>query len=394
MSQPSLPESADVVVVGGGIMGTSAAYFLAAAGAADVLLLERDRIASGSTGDSSAILRHHYGPHEIYSRMARRSHAFYRSFEDRTGEPLAYDRSPMVQFATDDTHRHVQAGYDVLQTLDIPVTRYETDDLPTAYPPIDTEPFDFAVSDDDAGYADGTDAATGFARAARREGATVRTGVGAEDVLTESGAVTGVETDAGTVECDAVVGAAGPWTGEFVAGLGVDIPLETTREQVLLLDPPASVATEDLPTSGANDGWYLRPDFGDGVLLATHHTDETVDPDRYDETPDEAVILDLLEGLEGFVPGLADAGIKGQYCGVYTTTPDRDFVIDQVGPSGCFVACGFSGHGFKHGPIVGQILRDLVLDGETDLVDVEYFSLDRFDDDPSGHADPDAEPVT
>jgi len=378
MSLQELPERTDVVVVGGGIMGTSATYFLAAETDLDVLLVERDQIASGSTGDSSAILRHHYGDQEIYSRMAWWSHAFYREFERRLDEEIAYDEAPMVRFATAGNREEVAAGQEVLEELDIPVTRYDAGELPEQYPMIETDGFEFAVSDDDAGYSDGTDVAGGFARAAQQHGASVVTGVSVEDVTTGADSVVGVETEDGPVECDRIVVTAGPWTTEFVEQFGVDIPITTTREQVLLLDPPAGFQADQIPTSGPTGGWYVRPDFGDGVLLATHHTDEAVDPDHYRDRPDQETILHLLDELEEFVPDLVDAEIKGQYCGVYSTTPDHDFVIDQVGPEGCYVGCGFSGHGFKHGPIVGRILADLVTTGDTDLVDIEHFSLDRF----------------
>jgi glycine/D-amino acid oxidase-like deaminating enzyme len=99
-------------------------------------------------------------------------------------------------------------------------------------------------------------------------------------------------------------------------------------------------------------------------------------------------MLELVEELAEVIPELQDAAVKGRYCGVYSTTPDHDFVIDEVGPANCYLACGFSGHGFKHGPAVGKMLADLVERGETDLVDAEFFSLDRFDDDPTGHGLP------
>jgi len=383
-----------VVVVGGGIMGTSAAYFLATETDRDVLLVEQNEIASGSTGDSSAILRHHYGPKEIYARTAWWSHRFYREFHERTGEHLAHADSPLVRFGVDGTPagEYADAGADVLASLDVPVTRYGADELDEQYPMLELEGIDFAVSDDAAGYSDGTDAAGGFARAAQDAGATVVTGVAVEDVAVEDDAVAGVETSDGTVAAETVVVAAGPWTPRLMDRLGVDVPLERTREQILVLEPPESFAEaypDLVPTSGAPGGdWYMRADFGGGVLLATHHTDETVDPDRYDGTPDQETILDLLDELEAFAPELADARIKGQYCGVYTTTPDQDFVVDSVGPDGCFVACGFSGHGFKHGPAIGRILTDLVTTGDTDLVDVDYFSLDRFEGDATGHGGP------
>jgi len=393
MDEP-LPERTDVVVVGGGVMGTSAAYFLAAESDLDVALLEKQAIASGSTGDSSAILRHHYGPQRIYTELAKWSLAFYREFEERTGGPLALAANPLVRFAAEGTPaaEYAQAGYEVLADLDVPVSRHEADSFDERYPMLDLTGLDFGVSDDTAGYSDGTDAAGGFARAAARLGATVVSGVEVTDVLVEDDAVAGVETSEGTVACEHVVLAAGPWTPRLAALVGLDVPITPTREQVVVLDPPADYVERfpDLtPTTKLRGGkWYVRPDFGAGVLVATHHTGEVVDPDRYDDSPDEETLLALIEGLVETIPELDEAGIKGQYCGVYSTTPDHDFVIDQAGPAGCYLACGFSGHGFKNAPAVGRMLRDLVVDGETDIVDASYFSLDRFDENPEGHGLP------
>jgi len=394
-TRPDLPDRTDVVVVGGGIMGAATAYFLAADGDRDVTLVERDNIAAGSTGDSSAILRHHYGDDAIYTAMAHWSHEFFREFEARTGQPIAHADSPLVRFGEDGSEvgDYAVAGHDVLEAHDIPVSRYESDELAGQYPMYDgLDRFDFAVSDDSAAYSDGTDAANGFARAAADAGATVITGVGAESIAVEDGGVVGVDTEDGRVDCADVVVAAGPWTPELAADVGVDVPITPTREQVVILDPPEEYAEsfpELTPTTSMPGGeWYLRPDFGGNVLVATHYLTEETDPDRYDDTPDEATLLELTDLVTETIPGLAEASVRGRYCGVYSTTPDHDFVLDDAGPAGCYLACGFSGHGFKHGPAVGRIMRDLVVDGDTDLVDVDYFALDRFDDDPEGHGMP------
>ncbi|MFB6184227.1 MAG: NAD(P)/FAD-dependent oxidoreductase [Haloarculaceae archaeon] len=395
MSLVSLPDEADVVVVGGGIMGTSTAFFLTRRTERDVVLIERDEIASGSSGDSSAIVRHHYGPQRIYSELAKWSHDFYRSFEAETGERIAYAPNPMIRLGpTDsDAEDYARAGYDVLESLDLPASWYEGDELDEQYPMLALDDVDFAVSDDDSGYSDGTDVAGGFARAAQQQGATVVTGVAVEDVAVEDDAVTAVRTTDGTVETDDVVLAAGPWTPRIAETVGLDVPIVPTREQVVVLDPPSTYVDEYpdlLPSAGAPGGdWYIRPDFGDGILVATHHTGEEVDPDHYDERPDRETVLELSERLQSFVPELDDARVRGQYCGVYSTTPDHDFIVDQAGPEGCYIGCGFSGHGFKHAPGVGRMLADLVVDGDTDVVDVEFFSYDRFEDDPAGHGRPD-----
>ena len=392
--EPELPDQADVAVVGGGIAGTSSAFFLAERSDLSVLLLERDAIASGSTGDSSAIIRHHYGPKEIYAEMAAWSHEFYQRFEERTGQPLAYRPNPLVRLGIEGeaSGEYAQRGYETLSALDIPVSRLDREELRAEFPMLSLSEVDFGVCDETAAYSDAADAAMGFARAARERGATVVTGTGVTGIETDRGAVDAVRTEQGRVETDAVLAAAGPWTDRLLDGLGVDVPLAPSREQVLLLSPSEAFRENHpagLPTTGPPGAdWYARGDFGDGVLIATHHSPNETDPDAYSDSPDETVKLQLIEELTDFCPALEAAGLRGGYCGVYSNTPDYDFVLDQVGPTGCYVACGFSGHGFKHGPGVGRILSDLLLDGETDLVDAGYFSLDRFEGDSRGHGSP------
>lgn len=387
---PTLPDESDVVVVGGGVIGTSVGYFLATETEYNVTLVERDAIAAGSTGDSSAIVRHHYGEREIYTRMARWSHEFYRRFEETVEEPIAHEENPRVVFAAEgsDDDAYATAGQEILEEQDIPVRRYERDEFDDSFPMLDLDAFDFGVADETAGYSDGTDVATGFARAMGEAGATVVTGTAVTGIAVDDGCTSGVHTDDGTVDCDRVVVAAGPWTARLMTDLGVELPLVTEREQVVLLDPPEGFLDEfpeNVPTAGLPGGYYMRPEFGGSVLVATHHSDDEVDPDSYDDQPDEETLLDLYERVAEFVPALRDAGVQGGYSGVYTNTPDHDFIVDECGPDGCFVACGFSGHGFKHAPAVGRLVTDLVTDADSPLVDVDYFSLSRFTEAETGH---------
>ncbi len=379
-----MPRETHSIVVGGGIMGTATAYFLATRTNHTVTLVEKDNIAAGSTGDSSAIIRHHYGEKRHYSILAEWSHQFYRSFEDTLDEPLAYEPNPVVRFAVDDAEsaQYAMAGYEVLSDLGIPVSRVEREQFEEAYPMLDLSGVDFGVSDDTAAYSDGTDAATGFANAARRAGATISTQCGVTDVNVTAGAISGVETTDGQLSCDNLIVAAGPWTPQLAASLNVEIPVTPTREQVIILELPDSYQetySKNPPTSSLpNTDWYLRPDGNARLLIATHALSDDVDPETYDRSPDQDTILELADALRDYIPGLSDAEISGQYCGVYSTTPDRDFILDAAGPKGCYFACGFSGHGFKHGPGVGRVMTDLVTDGQTNLVDTTPFSLGRF----------------
>lgn len=388
---PDLPTETDVVVVGGGVIGASIAYFLTTETDREVTVVEKQSIGAGSTGDSSAIIRHHYGEKEIYTRMAKWSHQFYRRFESEVGEPIAYEKSRRVTFAEEDTETadYAESGHEILESLDIPVSRYEEPELSAEFPMFSLDEFDFAVSDDTAAYSDGTDVASGFARAVQNRGGTVVTGVTVKGFEVNGDSVVGVKTDDGAVSCSEVVIAAGPWTPRLMDQLGVSVPVTPSRERVIILDPSESYleeyASELVPTAGLPGGYYVRSEFGDGVLIATHHSGERCDPDHYKNIPDEETLLELHGTLSEYIPDLGDAGVQGRYSGVYANTPDHDFIIDQCGPDGCYVACGFSGHGFKQAPAVGKLVTDLVADGESDVADLEFFSLSRFEDDEHGH---------
>lgn len=387
---PELPETTDITIIGGGVIGASIAYFLTTQTDRDVTLVEKDSIGSGSTGDSSAIIRHHYGDQEIYTKMAWWSHQFYRDFESKLDEPIAYEQNPRVVFAEEgsDDAEYADDGYDVLSQHGIPVTRYEREEFGKQYPMLDLDEFDFAVSDETAAYSDGTDVASGFARAAGAGGATIVTGTAVEGFEIEDESITAVETDEGGVSCNDVVLAAGPWTNRLAAQLDVELPVTPSRERVVILEPTEEFLEKypnGVPTAGLPGGYYIRSEFGGGVLIATHHSGEECDPDQYDNLPSEDTLLELHDTLSEYVPELENAGIQGRYSGVYSNTPDHDFILDRCGPEGCYVAAGFSGHGFKQAPAVGRLMADLVSAGESDLVDVEYFSLSRFDSHEDGH---------
>jgi glycine/D-amino acid oxidase-like deaminating enzyme len=383
--ESTLPEETDVLIVGGGIIGTSTAFHLADRTEYDITLVEKDNIAAGATGDSSAILRHHYYDRDLYSRMAWEGHQFYRNFEEETGKEIAIADQPFVRFGKSgtDVGERIAAGHDVMTEHDIPATKYEADELAEQYPLFEFgDEFDFAVSDDAAGYSDGTDAATGFAAAARNRGATITTGVSVESIDTEDGAVVGALTDEGRIECDRIVIAAGAWSSFLAETVGVDLPVTPTREQVLLLDPAEAVSDEELasiPTTGSGmEEWYFRPDFGGKIYMGTHSQSEECDPRTFDRTADEEKILDAVDFFSSVVPELDGAKLIGSFAGIYTTTPDDEFIIDQVGPDGCYALIG-AGHAFKHGPVIGRLATDLIVDGESEWFDLSRFSLDRFD---------------
>lgn len=388
---PDVPDETDILVIGGGIIGTATAFALSRRTDVDITLVDKNNVAAGATGDSSAILRHVYGTRSLYTTMAWMGHEFYRNFESETGYKLQTPDQPLIQWGGE-AIEHTEspmASYETLQSLGYPTTRYEADELPDRFPLFEfRDDVEFAISDDDAGYTDGTDAATGLAKAAADNGARIVTGVTVESIVTTGESVSGVDTTEEFVACETVVVAAGPWSHTVVATADVDIPVTPGREQVLLLEPPADLSDEafaTIPTTGWSsdnpDGvwWYFRGDFGDTIYMATHARVDPVDPDAYRRRPDHSRKVEAFEILDEFAPKLADSDIVGEYCGVYANTPDQGFIIDQVGPDGLYGIVG-AGHAFKHGPVIGQLAADLVVEGESDLFDLSHFTVDRFED--------------
>jgi glycine/D-amino acid oxidase-like deaminating enzyme len=388
---PSAPDETDILIVGGGIIGTATAFALSSRTGRAITLVEKDQIAAGATGDSSAILRHVYGDRTVYSRMAWLGHQFYRRFEAETGYELKTPDQRLILWGGEDVE-HTEPpdhSYETLRELGYPTTRYEGEELPDEFPlfEFDNE-IEYAVSDDAAGYTEGTTAANGFAKAAADNGADIVTGVDVDSIATDDGAVTGVETDEGFIGCQELVVAAGAWTHKLLATADVDVPVSPGREQVLLLDPPASLTEaefESLPTTGRGsdrpDGtwWYFRADFGRSIYMGSHGRTELADPDHYRRNPDESRKLEAGNILDEFAPKLADSRLAGGFAGIYANTPDQGFIIDQVGPRGIYALIG-AGHAFKHAPVIGQLAADLLLEGESELFDLGAFSVDRFDD--------------
>lgn len=393
---PSLPDTTDVVVIGGGVMGTSIAFYLATQSDRDVVVVEKDNVAAGSTGDSSSNIRHNYGDRRIYTEMVWWSQDVYRNFEEHTGRPMAYVNCKRVRWGKNDSPEgdFIMAGHEVMKSLGIPTRRVEKDNLEEEFPMFDdVDRFDFAITEEATAYGDATDAANGFAAAATDNGATLVTGTEVTGFDVRNDEIVGVETEEKTVSCNEVIVAAGPWTPQLGERVDVNIPITPSREEVLILDPPEDFKKsylDTLPMTRFYGGeWYMRPDFGDGVLLGTHpFAYEAVDPDSYSNIPDEETILQFVDLMEENISGLVESDIRSKYCGIYSTSPDHDYIIDQAGPDGCYFVTGFSGHGFKHAPAIGKMMRDYLVDGDTDLVDIDFFSLDRFADDSEGYGRP------
>ncbi|MCH7740510.1 MAG: FAD-binding oxidoreductase [Chloroflexi bacterium] len=376
-----MPEkTADVIVVGGGVMGCSTLYYLAQMGVTNTLLLERDTLGSGSTGRSAAILRSHYS-NEVTTRMAIEGHRVISNFEDEIGEPGGFVKTGYFFLASEEQAEPLRRNVALGRSLGLNTEALE----PAAALELLPDGFNLdgiaaIASEPDSGYADSSAVTNGFASAARRAGATIKLGVEVTGILTGKGRVTGVQTTDGPLHASAVVLVAGPWSAELLMSVGAPVPLSYVRHQVVQLRRSLQ-RYPTLPTvADAPGGYSFRPDSGDVTLVTIK--EDPADRETYNRSVDAEVAQMALEVMAHRLPGFEEAGWDGGWSGLFTVTPDWHPVIDRVpGVEGLVCGVGFSGHGFKLSPAIGRALAELTVEGRSTSIDMTPLRFTRFAED-------------
>ena len=380
MAAPSLPREAEVVVVGGGCMGASIAFHLARRDV-DVVLLEKDHIASGATGHSGALVRQHYES-RIGIRLARESLAFFQRFEKETGFPC--DFRP-TGFLSGTRARDVPAFdslFNLLRSEGVRIERLSPSDAKIVEPQLEVSDYAAVVYDPAAGYADPIATAHGFAAAAAVDGAKVFAGQAMAALATRTGHVTGIKLRGGkSLACERVVVAAGNWTPQLVAKAGPRLPLRFVRGDVAILRRPVDFGPPPKIHFDFYGNTYSRPEGDKDTLCGYLDTDprKTARNHELVETLPSATVRDLRGRLAKRFPRMAEAQPRGGWSGAYDVTPDSYPILDRFGPDGLFVAVGFSGHGFKLSPEVGRLVAEFVATGRRPEA-LEALQASRFEE--------------
>jgi sarcosine oxidase subunit beta len=373
-----MTETADVVVVGGGVVGASAAYHLAAAGAGRVLLLEReDALGMGSTGACAGGFRHQFSS-EINIRLSLASVPMILSFGETHGIPLdVHQDGYLFLVRSEASWRSFVAAAELQRRLGVDARLLQPEEAGALAPGLSLDGMIGATFCPDDGIADPSGLTAGYATIARGAGADLRTGVEVRAVLTDGARITGVETSEGPVGTRIVVNAAGPWAGALAKSCGVVLPLEPVPRTVVVTGPFPGAPDRKTLVVDADTSFYFHRE-GPGVLMGMGSPNERA---SFDTTVDEtAVANELIPTAIQVFPPLERAGIARTWAGLYEMTPDRHPIIGPVtGSTGLYLACGFSGHGFQHAPIVGKLLAEMIVEGEARTVDVSGLSLERFE---------------
>ncbi|SDW42284.1 sarcosine oxidase subunit beta [Amycolatopsis xylanica] len=365
--------TAEVVIIGGGVVGVSAAFHLAEAGV-DVLLLERDELASGSTSKAAGGVRAQFSD-PVNIALGARSIELLERFARRPGGEIDL-RQHGYLFLLDKPGdvAAFTAGVAVQNTAGVPSRMLEVAEARALSPIISTEGLLAAAYSPRDGHCTPEAVVQGFAQGARRLGATIRRHCAVTGIETTGGHLSAVHTTAGTVRTSTVVCAAGAWSAEIGELAGVDLPVRPLRRQIRVTEPipalpPGLPMTIDFGTT-----FYFHPE-GAGLLIGMSDPDEEF---GYHLSAHDGWLERLGSAVLRRAPGLAEVGIAHGWAGLYEISPDHNAIIGQsAGVPGFFYATGFSGHGFGQGPAVGEVLRDLVL-GEKPFVDVSTLDVQRF----------------
>lgn len=363
-----MTSTADILIVGGGVMGASIAYHLTRQGGARVTLLERQALGNGTTGRSGAIVRQHYS-NDFTIRMARDSLRVFQHFDEIVGGDCGFATTGMLVMAGEGDVEALRANVQLQQAQGVKTRMIAAREIAEVAPEYSGKGVAAGCYEEDTGVADPMATTHCFAARARELGATIREGVEVTRIIVNGERVTGVGTGSEAIEAGAVIVAANVWSKSLVEPLGITLPVTATRHPMLALRRPAD--------SGGRLGLhavcldmtreiYLRPDLGGITLVgSTENVFTPSDPDAYPQGLSEEEIAFFRERAGACFPALKRAVPRGGWAGIYDDTPDFHPILDRLpGYDGLYCAVGFSGHGFKLSPIVGQWMAGLVLSGQ------------------------------
>jgi len=367
-------ESADVVIVGGGIMGCALAYQLRRRNV-DVLLLERETLGSQSTGKCAGGVRQQFS-NEGNVRLQRMSVGMLESFEEEIGHPADFRQIGYLFVLTQpqqvEDFRH---NMDLWHRVGLSEARWVDPAEAQRMVPVlkvdDVLGCTFCPTD---GIASPADVTSGYAAAARRLGARLKEGVAVTGIDVASGRVQGVRTSAGDVATRLIFNCAGAWSASIGRMAGLEIPILPYRRHIAVTSTFPAVPRNNPMTVDFQTSLYFHPE-GDGVLIGMSDREE---PPGYVEDVSWEFLEKMFAQAARRAPALAAAGVKTAWAGLYEMTPDHQAILGPMGEvEGFWCAAGFSGHGFMQGPAAALLLTQLLLD-HTSEIDISSFAFERF----------------
>jgi sarcosine oxidase subunit beta len=370
--------TADIVIVGAGVMGASIAFQLAQRKAGRVLVLEKDHVASGGSGRSSALIRMHYSfPAEV--KLALLSLRMFEQWQEVVGESTLFQKTGFVRIVHPNETERLRSNVEMQRSLGVNVELISRQQLGELEPDWLVDDVEFAAYEPDSGYGDGAGVANDFLARARDLGVAYSPRTRVTQFLVQRERIYGVATDQGEVHASTVMAATGSWTRSLFDDIGYELPIETEFHQVAILKNAPDMKAGGCACIDSGTATYFRPDGPDKFLVGDFYGKRPIDPDNYPQRISDESLEELIERASRRIPKLEHAEVMRGVTGVYDMTPDSRPLLGEIpGIHGLYVCAGFSGMGFKISPAIGIVMSELLLDGTAKAVDISAFYPNRF----------------
>ncbi len=371
-----VPERAEMVIIGGGIMGASTAFHLAKRGVKDIVLLEREAFfGQGSTGRCAGGIRHQFST-DINIELSIKSLAMLGRFEADTGQAIDLKFSGyLFLLSTPEEMSQFQKNVALQHAHGIMSEIWTPEQIAQRVPLLNLDRIIGGSYYKGDGIADPSGVVNGYIAAAKKLGVTALNDVEVTGIEVVNGAITGVQTAQGTIKTSTVVNAAGPWSAKVGAMAGVDLPIVPERQQILVTQPMPQIPPDFPFVIDFHQRLYFHRE-GAGLLTGMSIVGQ---PPTFEQTVDEDWTMQHMDHAMERLPVLETAGKLSEWAGLYEVTPDAHPIIGPVAAlKGFYVVAGFSGHGFMHGPIAGLLVSEQILDGSAHTVDVTSLRAERF----------------
>lgn len=373
-----VPKTASVVIIGGGVMGASAAYHLAQRGIKDVVLLEKEEFFGlGATGRCAGGVRYQFGT-EVNIRLSLASLPMLERFPEEIGQEVDYRQCGYLFLLNNETDiAEFEKNVALQHSLGVKTEWLSGDEVRARLPQMRLDDVLRGTFNAKDGLCDPNSVVMGYINAATRLGAQCIGSVAVTGLQVEGGAVTGVHTSQGSISAPLVLNAAGPWAAQVGAMAGLELPIRPIRRQMLTTTAlPEIPADYPFVIDFAQSLYFHRE--GEGLLTGMSNPNEKP---GYDQNVDPDWELTILERAAERLPLLEKAGLASHWAGLYEVTPDAHPIFGKTPVDGLYLVGGFSGHGFMHGPVSGKLMAEIMLDGAASTLDVSMLSLDRFSGD-------------
>lgn len=370
-------ETADVIIIGGGVQGASLAFHLAEKGVKP-LVLERRFLAAEASGRSSGLVRMHYDV-ELDARLAWLSFQYFRNWGERVGGDCGFARTGFLQFIRPEYSKALIANVAMHQRIGIPTFVVKSDDVRRLAPMMAVEDIEVAAYEPESGYADPSATTQALMDAARRLGAILHQDCLVTAINIQSGKVKGVETNKGAFEAPVVVDVAGAWAAGVARMAGVDIPVNTWEHDTMFIRRPPALSLAHPTVIDDSLNMYFRPETGGLTLVGLEDNNRFGEsPDGYIERARSGYAERAIDRICQRIPGMDQGTLHSDHGGYDGITPDERAILGQAGPEGFYLQCGFSGTGFKTAPAIGACMAELIADGAAQTLDITRFEVKRF----------------